>query len=183
VHPDLKQLAQTLRDFIASENLYLITPIPSRWDSFVEILRQGERRILKRQTLQAVLAGALIALGIWFLYHPSYMMAGIGNPDRVGSLLANLIEDRLIRGPTTLNWFMLRLALQFVVGLLLMISATLLIIGKDRRGIALAYVGLLLALTTVNLLIFYFDQFSSIIGASVQLVVLLGVLHYRRNFL
>jgi hypothetical protein len=35
----------------------------------------------------------------------------------------------------------------------------------------------------VNLLVFYYDQFSAIISAGLQLIVLLGILRYRSRFL
>jgi hypothetical protein len=42
---------------------------------------------------------------------------------------------------------------------------------------------LLLSLTTVDLLLFYFEQFSTIVTATFQFVLLLAVLIYRRNYL
>jgi len=41
---------------------------------------------------------------------------------------------------------------------------------------------LLLFLTVVNLLEFYFEQFSTIVPATVQLVLLLLLIRYRRRF-
>jgi len=183
LHPDLKRLAQTLSDFIANEDLYLITHVPTRWDRFIANLQRWEDTWLNRSLFQAILAGAIIALGVWFLYTPSFVVFRLGNPEEVQRLIFAMIDDRLIRGAASLGWYEARLALQTAVGILLLIAAVFLISGKERRGISLAYLGLLLALTTVNLLIFYFDQFSSIITAVVQLVVLLGVLRYRSKYL
>jgi len=47
----------------------------------------------------------------------------------------------------------------------------------------LGYFGLLFSLTTVSLLDFYFDQFRAVVSATIQLVVLLGVVFYRRRHL
>jgi hypothetical protein len=38
-------------------------------------------------------------------------------------------------------------------------------------------------MTTVNLLVFYFEQFSTMLTAGIQLLALLGVLYYRSEFL
>jgi hypothetical protein len=57
------------------------------------------------------------------------------------------------------------------------------IFGRDQRGCVLGYFGLLLSLTTVSLLDFYFDQFRAVVSATIQLVVLLGVVFYRRHLL
>ncbi len=52
-----------------------------------------------------------------------------------------------------------------------------------RRGAVLGFIGLLLSLTTVTLLDFYFSQFGAIVGAVVQLALLMGVILYRRRYL
>jgi len=66
--------------------------------------------------------------------------------------------------------------------MLLLLAAGLLVAGKERFALGLGYLGLLLSLTTVNLLLFYFDQFSTIVLAAAQFVVLLTLLYYRRRF-
>jgi hypothetical protein len=49
-----------------------------------------------------------------------------------------------------------RLAIGGVAGLLLLAGAVFMIFGRDQRGYMLGYFGLLLSLTTVALLDFYF---------------------------
>lgn len=68
-----------------------------------------------------------------------------------------------------------------MVGLLLLLSATLLIGGREARGITLGYFALLFSLAGVNLLVFYFEQFSTILKAVVQFALLMGLLHTRRR--
>ena len=43
--------------------------------------------------------------------------------------------------------------------------------------------GLLLALTGVNLLVFYYDQFSNIVIAGLQLILLVSIGYYRQRYL
>jgi hypothetical protein len=50
-------------------------------------------------------------------------------------------------------------------------------------AVSFAYWSLLLSLTVVNLLVFYFDQFSAIITAVVQFSLLLAVVYYRKKYL
>ncbi len=70
-----------------------------------------------------------------------------------------------------------------VVGLLLVVASVLLTIGREQRGASLGYFGLLLSLTTVTQLDFYFDQFRAIVGALIYFTLLLGVMLYRRRYL
>jgi hypothetical protein len=66
--------------------------------------------------------------------------------------------------------------------MVLVAAAVLLNSKKQPLAIALGYLGLILSLTTVNLLIFYFDQFSTILTATAQITVLLGLAYYQRHF-
>ena len=49
-------------------------------------------------------------------------------------------------------------------------------------GTALGSLGLLLSLTGVNLLTFYYDQFSGIALALFQLLLLIGLAYYRQRY-
>ncbi len=57
------------------------------------------------------------------------------------------------------------------------------VIGLERRGFVLAYLGLLVSLTTIDLLDFYLDQFSATVGAAVDFALLMGLILYRRRYL
>jgi hypothetical protein len=70
-----------------------------------------------------------------------------------------------------------------VLGFIVLVAAVLLLVGRERRAINIAYVALLFSITVVNLLLFYFDQFSTIINATVQFALLLAILRYRARFL
>lgn len=75
------------------------------------------------------------------------------------------------------------LGLGGVVGLLLMIAAILLAIGRERWGSSLGYFGLLLSLTAVAPINFYFSQFGAISVALAEFALLMGVILYRRRYL
>jgi len=79
------------------------------------------------------------------------------------------------------QWFAVRLALELAVGLLLLAAACLLAAKRRRIGITAGYFGLLLSLSTVNILLFYFEQFSTIITTGIQFAMLVGLLIYGRH--
>jgi uncharacterized integral membrane protein len=64
-----------------------------------------------------------------------------------------------------------------------MAGAALLVARRERLGVAIGQAALLLMLTTANLLVFYYEQFSTILTAGVQFLALLGLLYYRHEFL
>jgi len=94
-----------------------------------------------------------------------------------------LVEEELVNSALGINSFSVMLALELAAGLLLVIGAALLGIGRDKRGFSFVYFGLLFSLTVVNVLVFYFDQFSTIATSSLQFGVLLLALRYRQRFL
>ena len=53
---------------------------------------------------------------------------------------------------------------------------------RDHLGTAFGSVALLLSLTGINLLTFYYDQFAGILTALLQLVLLIGVAYYRQLY-
>ena len=83
----------------------------------------------------------------------------------------------------SLNWFEARLGFEVAIGIVWIMSGILITFSRDKRGTALAYASLVISLTVINLLVFYYDQFSTIANASVQVLVLLVVLSYRYRFL
>jgi hypothetical protein len=85
-------------------------------------------------------------------------------------------------GGTRLFLLFSRFLLAGIVGMLLVLGAVLLVLGRVRAGIASGYFGLLLSLTILRLLVFYFDQFDAVSGAGIDFAVLLGLVRYRRRY-
>ena len=72
-----------------------------------------------------------------------------------------------------------RVALDAVVGGLLAVAAVLLARGRERRGTDLAAAGLLIALTTADVLLFYSEQFRASAVVLVHLLALALVRFHR----
>jgi hypothetical protein len=81
------------------------------------------------------------------------------------------------------GWFVVRTVLEVLVALIILGSVGMIVGGRERGGFTLAWVGLLLSVTTVDLFVFYFEQFSTILLVVAQFALLLGVLRYRQRFL
>ncbi|MCJ7513885.1 MAG: hypothetical protein MUO23_13080, partial [Anaerolineales bacterium] len=72
--------------------------------------------------------------------------------------------------------------LQAAVGALLVAALGALVLGREREAQRLATSGLLLALVMVNLFVFFYDQFSTILPATLELLLLLGGRRYQKRF-
>lgn len=181
---DLQRLAFALRDFAVNDAIYL-APERLGWiDRWLIRLQAFEEKHLSRTFYRVFLAVSLFGASIWSLYYPVLMTIYLGEPSlfRAQAEINRLIQDQLVLDQFGLNWFEARLALQGLVGLILLSAVLFIIVRQEKRGLQLGYMGLLLSLTTVNLLVFYFDQFSSLAVAFFQAALFLLLLHYRRKY-
>ncbi len=184
-HPELAGLARELLDFLSSGDFKLVVTHPGYLLRILARIQLVRNRFLTRRRFRAALAGGVGALGLVALSKlgealivsiaPSPLLNTLSALYRIGILNLN--------SPTGLTWFLARVVLEGSVGMMLFVSAVLLALGKDRIGTWWSYFSLLLALTTVDLLLFYYEQFSMIVTVFFQFVMLLAVLSYRRRYL
>jgi hypothetical protein len=185
--PNLARLAQELLDFLVWENITLSSSPPGFWSGFSSRIQTSfqefQARSLTRLRFRAILAGGVGAMGLVALSKLGQTLIASFAPASLERTLSALIEVGVLTGEAGLNWFLARVVLEGAVGLMLFLSATLLALGKERLGIWGSYFSLLLSLTTVDLLLFYFEQFSMIATAFFQFILLVSVIDYRRRYL
>ena len=140
-------------------------------------------RYLNKTRYKSVLVGGLLGISLWELRYPISFIINLRSPDNLLNQLSRLVTSELITGPVTIGLFVFRLGFNIILGCALLVAVFLFIINRDGKASATAYISLLVLLTSANLVLFYFDQFSMIINASVQFLVLLATIHYRRKFL
>ncbi len=125
--------------------------------------------------------GGLFGLGVVQILSMVRLIWAALDPVYFERMLALLIAGGKVTSASATAWFIGRMLLEGLVGLASIGAALLMGFGKERIGFRMAYYGLLLSLTITNLLVFYFEQFSTIITASVQFTLLLALLRYWRR--
>jgi len=144
-------------------------------------------RHLSGTRLRRVTAGALALLGVVAVADLAVVvLIGLDLLDGTTTGLADAANDYARVGiedglGTTL--LLARVVLDVGVGVLLLVAAAQLLRGRERRGLELAQGALLLALTLVNVLLFYTDQWVASGAAVTELVVLGLVWRARREVL
>ena len=174
-------LAHTLLKFV-EEDALSSSPTQSRsrpWTS--RLARKSIVHLVSEEPLRISLIVGISAIGLLTLKNPIQVLLAEWLPPEVDNFLQNLYAGRHIDAATAPLWFAIRLALELIVGNLLLVSSVLLVVRRTRQGAALAYVALLLSLTTVNLLLFYFEQFSTTITTLIQFILFLGIVYYQRR--
>jgi hypothetical protein len=180
---ELTSLAKELLEFVASDAIRIHTGPPSLLDRLVERWSVFEEKWFGRTRLRAILTGGLLALGAIALIDLGRLLAGTHTPELIENRLTVWVQTGQLDEARDLIWLLSRVGIEGVVGALLIIGAILFIVGKDKWGSSVSYFSLLLSLTVSNLIVFYFDQFSTILPAIVQLLLLIGVLRYKRLYL
>jgi hypothetical protein len=180
-HPDLSHLARELLDFMKSSSLTLSPDRPSIIERIESQLAALEKRFIDRRRLRFGLAIGLGGMGVVaFVKGVDLLFIALG-PDPAEHALTAMAALGPVTSASSIPWFYARLVLEGFVGALLLSSGVALLIKKERFALAAGYYGLLISLAVVNLLVFYFDQFSTVIIAAIQFVILLGMVYYRRT--
>ncbi|MCC6147181.1 MAG: hypothetical protein IT308_06390 [Anaerolineaceae bacterium] len=181
--PAFAALASKLAEFLNSDSLYLKPTAPGAWTHLLKNAEKMEQRIFTQNRLRASLVGGLLAIGFKMLSYPVGVLASLRSSAEFSILLEDLVARQLVRGSLTLNLFNLRLGLESFMSFTLLIAAVLFALKHDHRALFIAYFSLLGALTIVDPLLFYFEQFSAIITALIQFVLLLAIVRFRKRFM
>ncbi len=176
--PDITRLAINLQDFLKHEDLNLVPELQPIW--FIRI-KEKISRFLSPFHLHTFLVGGLIAWSIWILAESYRILVRVQDLPGMIELLQPLIAGNYIRGTTSLDLYFILIGLQAGTGLLLFVSSAILFFRIQKwqtRLINCIYFVLLISLTVLTPLLFYFSQFSSIIPTIVQFVLLILALRY-----
>ncbi|MFN8448617.1 MAG: hypothetical protein U0521_08515 [Anaerolineae bacterium] len=183
-YPEHARLAEALLAVINSDTLYIATPNPPLLQRLFDMFRELEARYLTRQRLRLLVAGGLIAAGLVALLELSVAFAALASPAFLETLIRTLVLNvRLVTSSVSFAWFLILMLLNGIIGVMLALGGGLMLIARERLGSELGYLGLLIAVTMVNLLLFYFNQFAAVTTTILHFTLLIGVLYYRRTYL
>ncbi len=171
------RLARALLDYVRAESR--LTPShshPTGWQRAIERLN----RWLKEERLRGLLVAGLVLLALIILKDP--LDTAPWMPQGISHLLQDIHFGPEVSPQSAPSLSALRLVLEVAVGILSLVAAGLLAFRRVNAGVALGYLVLLVALLTLDILVFYFAQFSAILGVAYQFLLLIGLLAYRRRF-
>ena len=132
--------------------------------------------------MRIVIALFLIGLAVWIALTPLYLITSYTALADMPSL-STLVDENILQQMTNTTVLYALIIADVVLGSLLILSAIMLLLGKDRSGTLLALISLLTLISAVNLFVFYYDQFSSISIASVEFLILFVLIRYRKRFI
>jgi hypothetical protein len=176
--PDLLRLAENLKDFLEHEDLYLANETPP---SIYFRVKRTLNRWISPVHAQSILVGGLGAWSLWVLFEFLRVFSNISNSIHLIEVLKPLVAGNFIRGTVSMDLYLILIGLQAATGLFLLVCGSALALNRRKwtpRLLNSIYFLLLVSLTILTPLLFYFDQFSSIIPTLVQFSLLLMTIKY-----
>jgi hypothetical protein len=180
---DLSTLAEGLKTYLIHEQKNTVTEVPNFLDRIRGGLLGFEERVLSRKQMRFWMSFGFFAWGLWAMVSPFLYFNLTRDPSQLQVFIDQLMTNNLVRNASGLNWFEARVLMEGTLGIFALISAGLIVFKSERVGVWVGLTSLLVNLTVVNLLVFYFDQFSTIVLASFQFVLMILCLRYRQRFL
>ncbi len=182
-YPETRQLAGILRQYVVGYH----APAPAQqsaiekaYQAFSNGLKYRVGRVWHRRVLilglglPSLLAMFELGLVLWILLDPH---------QRLNPLVESFISSGEINSVRQIQWSIARLTIDGMTGLITLTAAILLLARKERLGVELGIISLVLSLTAVNLVTFYLDQFKAISNSLLQFGVLWLMLRYKRWYL
>ena len=182
-HSDLSRLATSLKGFLNIDDLEL-APVPStimeRWKRWrIEFLD----RWVPRNIHKVLLAAGLVILSVFAIRNFARLILAVPNVSEVEAVIADLLDRGVVQITSTVEFFSIWISLEAAIGVMLLLAALLLFIGREDRGLNLSQRILVLYIVLVNIFVIYFNQFSFLPFALFQFLILWGLKHYwERDF-
>jgi hypothetical protein len=173
------QLAKHLLAYLRSDTLNLVPDEETTLERAYHVFLRWEMRWLSLRRYRAILVGGLAAIGVNTFLNLARLLLAALTPGGLDAIFQQLLVAGQVSTTTGMLGFVSRVALEGSVGLILILAALFILGGWESWGLNFGVIGLLLSLAGVNLLVFYFEQFSTILTALVQLTLLLAIFRYR----
>lgn len=181
-NPNEQRLAKALLDFARAEDMRLAlqpNAIERTWDWTKFIAARWPSRRAFKWLLIAGFAWAAVTS----LFEIGALWAILGGAFQNTALPAFVIQSGKsqyeLNSPTLL---VIHASSILITGLMCAAAALMLLARRERRGLRLGSLAMILSLTVVSLLTFYFSQLYAVTDAVSQLVLLLGAGIYRWRF-
>ena len=133
--------------------------------------------------MKRAMSFSLLICGIWALVSPLLFIKISHNTLELQDFINQLISQKLLSSASGLTWFEVKVVLEGGLGIVMIASVVLMAFRTEKIGSWIAMISLLVGLTVINLLVFYFEQFSTILMAAIQFLSLLLTTRYRKRFL
>lgn len=179
-----KQFARAIREFVDDRERQGVAA-PNWLERAIVRLAAFLKSTPPRRVLKAVLIVGFVLFGVGgFVKSVGLYTLSTNSPVNMRAALSSIVvvngkSQYIVSHPELLLANSLFI---FAVGILAMAAAFIILFGDERVGLRVGTLGLVLALTIVNLITFYFSQLYAIVDAFTQLALIGLAQLYRWRF-
>ena len=182
-NPAFSELGKILLKFLNSKDLSIIPKNSNFIEKGLSKIEALEEKYIKKGIYKGALVLWLTTSGVIAIADLFRSWTSFFSYQEISALIERLISSGVLVNDSSIYWFFIRLFLEALVGFTLIVAALFLAKGSEKTGISIAYIGILISLTTVNLLVFYFDQTRAFLSTLGQLSLFFIILHFKYRFL
>lgn len=179
---ELLRMCATILDFLNDPEYKLPEEKETFWDKSLDRFERFEKKNLHHRISRVLLSIGFLFLAGWLIIIPTRSILVPLDSAHIQVLITDLFGPRLAQSPTGLIGFQGMILLQALTSFLAFVTALILFLRKEKFALQLGFVTLIFSLTIVNLVTFYFDQFSTISSAIFQAILLVALLRYKHRF-
>lgn len=178
----ITRLAEVIKEYLKERESYLVPHKPGFLEKWYLRLRVFEAKWFGKKRMRMILASALVIWGVYSIFEPWAILRIFDNPEALGIIIENLISNNLVSNQSGLNWFQAKIGLEGTLGFFSILSGIFIFLRKEQIGVNIGIATMLIMMGIVNLILFYFDQFSTIINATTQFLIFILLIRFRTRF-
>ena len=181
--PDLAALASSLLDYLQSGAVRIV---PDRERFYQRLLRQWgefELRWLPIATMRRLLVIIFVFMGmLGAIRFGTALLLVFGRRDLLSELISSiLVSNPQVSGMNSLVWYLALVLMEGINGLLILLTLVAFLLHRDEAAVQVGSASLIFTLTVINILSFYYHQFSVVLSSLLLFAVLLLIQSYRRR--
>ena len=179
----MANLASSLQGYLTHKKTLVVEHEPNLLERISDGWQKFSNNWLSRKKLRIIIILGLLVWAGWAVSSQTIRFLITNNVDQFRILIEKFIANELIAGASGMHWFEAQIILKGATGVIAFIAVLFILVKKERAAIWIGITDLVFTLVVVNLITFYFDQFSTIAFAAVQFLLLVLMLYYKRKYL
>jgi len=168
---ELLELKEVFVLFLRDPSRPFVEHEPDLFEKAANWLSRLEEQIFEKEKFFIWLRLLWLSLGFILVAQPLFIVSGIDEPMRVSGWLKRIVDSSLLLSENFNLFGFIRIALQVFSGVSLWVCAFFYKGETGEKWISFAHLILLIVLTVVNSLVFFYDQFSTIFFVMIEFFV------------
>jgi hypothetical protein len=151
--------------------------------TLMQVLNARFSRWISERGLRLLIAFAFLLMTFIAVKNPVGDLLNVYLPQSWASGFFSTHTGRWFGFESAPGLYQTRVVMEVVLGVLLLVSSLLLVFRVTRLAIPLGFGILIFYLTAIDPLLFFFEQFSTIVFVGFQYLLLAALIYYRTHFL